>query len=166
MPGINRDWLDLEHYIAIHEQCLQLSCEYFVENADLIVPRVKSERIVRIRGDLFCKGDLVIHVDKSIEIDDRRRARGFLYRYQAQFVTFPPLRQVFRYDNDHVYVREGHPDAYHKHVFSTVTWKETAVVHIGRENWPTLQKVIDELFDWWQEHKDDERIYPPTRRDL
>lgn len=110
-------------------------------------------------GDLFCKGGLVIHVDKTLEVDDRRRVRGRLYRYQAQFVT-PPVREIFRYDNAHVYSKEGHPDAYHKHVFSPFTWKQIDVAHIGRQDWPTLQDVIDELFDWWQKHKEDPRIYP------
>lgn len=160
MPGVNRDWHDLEHYLAVHDQCLERSCQYFVENPELVVPRVRGAKTVRIHGDLFCKGGLVIHVDKSLEVDDRHRARGFLYRYQAQFVA-QPLREIFRYDNDHTYTREGHPDAYHKHVFSTVTWKQAEVVHIGREKFPTLLNVIDELYEWWCDHKDDERIYPP-----
>ena len=161
MPGVNRDWLDLERYLTIHEQCLERSCSYFVESPDLIIPRAKNSRLIRMHGDLFCKGDLVIHVDKTLEVNSRRQARGILYRYQAQFAALP-LRQIFRYDNAHAYSREGHPDAYHKHVFSPVSWKETEVIHIGRERWPTLQQVIDELFDWWQQHKDDERIYPRT----
>lgn len=54
--------------------------------------------------------------------------RGRFYRYHAQFdhIRFakPPLRPIFRYDNDHTYTREGHPDAFHKHVFSDRIWLE------------------------------------------
>ena len=71
-----------------------------------------------------------------------------------------PLRQIFRYDNDHIYTRERYPDAFHKHVFSSRTWKEIEVVHVGRENSPTLLEVIDELHAWWLANRDDPLIYP------
>lgn len=62
--------------------------------------------------------------------------------------------------NDHVYAREGRPDAFHKHVFSKRSWRETSVEHIGREQLPTLLEVIDELHDWWVQNRDDPLVYP------
>jgi hypothetical protein len=70
--------------------------------------------------------------------------------------TFSPN---IRYDNDHTYEREGHPDAFHKHIFSDRTWRETEVVHIGRDSFPTLAEAIDELYQWWLEHRDDTLVY-------
>src|SRR5690606_41520456 len=106
------------------------------------------------------QGNLVIQCDKTLERNERNQIRGLRYSYQAQFAS-PPLRQIFRYDNSHVYVEEGHEDAFHKHQFSFRTWKEIEPpVWIGRQNWPELSKVIDELYEWWIEHRDDRLIYP------
>ena len=101
----------------------------------------------------------MLHVSIALERRPDDRVRGVFYRYQAQFAD-PPLRQIFRYDNAHIYTHEAHPDAFHKHVFNDRTWKEIDVEHVGREKFPTLLEVIDELYDWWLQHRDDPLIYP------
>lgn len=111
-----------------------------------------------LRGSAFCKGGLVLHIEKVLEISPARHVRGIQYRYQAMFDA-PPIRQIFRYDNAHRY--EGHPDAFHKHTFSNRTWKPNfPPTHIGRKDWPTLMQVIEELYAWWIDHRDDRSIYP------
>jgi hypothetical protein len=119
---------------------------YFVEQSSVVAPDAINPKVIRIHGDLHCKGGLVIHVDNYLEQDRRHRVHGVVFRYQAQFAD-PPLRRIFRYDNDHIYSREGHPDAFHMHVFSNRSWRNTSVEHIGRHQFPTLLEVIDELFD-------------------
>jgi hypothetical protein len=115
------------------------------------------------RGKLSRQGGLDLHVDIVLERDTHDRARGGFQRYHAQFDQLQfaglPLWQVFRYDNDHTDEREGHPDAFHKHVFSNRTWRETEVLHIGRDTFPTPAEVIDELSAWWLEHRDDTLIH-------
>ena len=152
------DWMEIDRYLAVLDACLEKAETYFVEDSRISIPTLVTPEEVHIRGELICKDGLVIHVDNVLERDQRGRVRGTDFRYQAQFIT-PPLRQIFRYDNGHVYTREGHPDAFHKHVFSDRTWRETEVIHIGREHFPTLAEVIDELYQWWLEHRDDTLVY-------
>ena len=158
MPGEIDDWMDVDRHLAIHERCLDYAGTYFIEEPDSLVVDFLFTHTLRIHGDLVCKGGLTLHVDKYLEHDSKNQVRGYRYRYHAQFVD-PPLRQIFRYDNDHVYVREGHADAFHKHIFSDRTWKEIEVQHVGRENFPTLLEVIDELYDWWLRKRNDPLIY-------
>ena len=143
----------------MHDRWLDTACTYFVTDPAMIIPSAISPTDVRLKGSLFCHGGLVLHVDVLLERDRRDRVRGLVYRYQAQFSGLP-LRQIYRYDNDHTYAREGHPDAFHKHVFSTRTWEEIDVIHIGRSRFPNLIDVIDELYEWWLENRDDPLIYP------
>src|SRR5665811_400326 len=159
MPVSKHDWMDFDRYLSIHDRCIEQASSYFVEHLKLVVPDMVTEKDVRIHGSLGCHGGLVIHVDNYFELNQHNRVRGVEYRYQAQFAE-PPLRRIFRYDNGHVYKREGHPDAFHKHVFNDRTWREFAVEHVGREQFPTLLDDIDELYDWWVQHRDDPLIYP------
>jgi hypothetical protein len=107
----------------------------------------------------IAKAVLSSTVDNRLEQDRRHRVRSVVFRYQAQFAD-PPHRRIFRYDNGHIYSREGHPDAFHKHIFSNRTWRETSVEHVGRDQFPTLLEVIDELFDWWVQNRDAPLVYP------
>jgi hypothetical protein len=119
---------------------------------------VLNRRMLTIKGPVYCQGDLVIHVEKTLDINDRHQVRGRQYRYQVQF-TDPPIREIFRYDNAHRY--PGHPDAFHRHAFNTQTWKALfPPEHIGRENFPTLSDVINEVEQWWIAHRDDPDFFP------
>lgn len=132
---------------------------YFVDR-DTLEFGALNPTLLRLEGAIFCKGDIVLHVDKILERNASGQVRGVRYRYQAMFAA-PPKREIFRYDNDHVYEREGHADAFHKHIFNDRTWQEIGPPeHIGHMNWPTLQQVLDELYDWWILHREDPLIYP------
>lgn len=158
MPRNKHDGMDFDRYLAIHESYLEHAKGYFVEHSTLVIPDILTEQDIRIHDALACHGGLVIHVDNYFERDGRDRVYHVVFRYQAQFAD-SPLRRIFRYDNAHIYGREGHPDAFHKHVFSNRTWREIDVEHIGKEQFPTLLEVIDELYDWWVQHRDDPLIY-------
>lgn len=120
---------------------------YFVEHHTLEFI-VINLRILLLKGSVFCHGGLVLHVTKILDRNTRNQVKGSRYRYQAQFAD-SPLRQIFRYDNDHVYERERHADAFHKHPFSDRTWKECEPpTWIGYESWPVLKEVLDELYEW------------------
>jgi hypothetical protein len=152
------EWQDFNRCLSMYDRWIDDACSFFVIEPDVLVPDTVTPSRVRLRGKLSCYGGLVLHVDIALERDSRDQVRGVNYRYQAQFAK-PPLRQIFRYDNDHTYAREGHPDAFHKHIFSNRTWREVEVVHIGRDNFPTLAEVIDELYQWWLENRYDTLVY-------
>jgi hypothetical protein len=117
-------------------------------------------RTLQIAGEVVCEGGLSLFVTKHLEVTNDLQVKTFRYRYHAQF-TDPPLRQIFRYDNGHVYGREGHPDAFHRHTFDTSTWHEIVPpTWIGYEHWPTLREVLEELYEWWITHQDDRLIFP------
>jgi hypothetical protein len=72
------------------------------------------------------------------------------YTYHAG-IEGSASRSIFRYDNAHTYVREGHPDTHHKHTFDHSTWTEKAPPEwIGEERWPHLGDVLAELRQWWE----------------
>ena len=153
------EWQALDRCLSMDDRGIDVACSYFVVDPGMIIPSTISSTDVRLKGRLSCHGGLVLHADIVLERDVRDRVRGLIYRYQTQFADLP-RRRVLRCDNDHVYAREGHPDAFHKHVFSMRTWKEINVVHIGRDRFPNLLEVIDELYAWWLAHRDDPLIYP------
>lgn len=127
---------------------------------DGLVESVIDPRTIQIAGEIICEGGLSLFVTKYIDVLNDGRVQTTRYRYHAQF-SDAPLRPILRYDNDHVYTNEGHPDAFHRHEFDTLTWQAIEPpTWVGYEDWPTLRGVLEELYDWWQEHRDDRRIYP------
>ncbi len=148
MPGVNHDWHDLEHYLAIHDRRMAEAEEYFVVSHDLHRPLVLSPTQLRFKGIIHCHGGIEIHVDKILDLDNRNMVRGRSYKYHAQ-ISGSPVMNILRYDTaPH---DRDHPDAFHKHVFDDVGNEE--VLHVGRQAWPTLAQVIDEVYAWWQDHQ-------------
>ena len=58
-------------------------------------------------------------------------------------------KTIFRYDNSHP--TKGHSDDHHKHELDLETGKETRI-WIGRERWPLMSEVFDEITKWHSEH--------------
>lgn len=142
-------WNSLTSYLDAHHGYLR-ALEYFIEDNGLEIRPVGPETL-QISGSIRCQHDLVLHVNKLLRINVRRQVRTTNYSYHACWGE-DGSRPIFRYDNAHEYGREGHPDPHHKHLFSTVTWKEIQPpAHVGYEHWPTLGDVIQELADWWEE---------------
>lgn len=149
-PGDPRGWTSLDQYLTTLDAQLRRLGNYFVERSDLSITATGEHRF-QLRGRIYCQYGLFVDVTEVLVIDDLHRVRCTRYKYHAGFAG-EVSRSVFRYDNAHVYAREGHQDAYHKHRFNYSTWEEIAPpIWIGRDDWPTLAEVIDELYDWWQE---------------
>lgn len=92
-------------------------------------------------------------VHTVLDRNERGEVSGRVYRYQACIETSAGIRHIFRYDNSDQKVREGHADAYHKHVHDPMCAEETdrALVWVGQASWPTLGSVLRELQAWWKE---------------
>ena len=120
-----------------------------MESDDLQYTFTGEDRF-EIRGRIHCHHGLFIDVEKTLEINARDQVRTVRYSYDAG-VSGRTDRPIFRYDNAHLYAREGHPDKHHRHRYDTVTWDETGSPEwVGRTRWPHLSQVIDELWEWWE----------------
>jgi Family of unknown function (DUF6516) len=121
--------------------------EGFILEDDLSFRSLRSDEL-SIEGRIRCQNRLFIDVKKFLEVREHRgrtQVRTVDYRYHVG-VEEPEARSIFRYDNAHRYVKEGHPDAHHKHRFDHTTWGEiTPPEWIGEERWPHLSYVIEEL---------------------
>lgn len=150
-PGLDlHHAIDVDRYFTIHEESLRRLESWAVISNQLQTIIDAEEGRIFIQGELRCLGDISLFVDTQLLVDSHRKVRGKSYSYQAQLAE-PPLRPIFRYDNAHQYTLEGHPDAFHKHVWNYRTWEEIEPpAWIGRYHWPTLAQVVEEVWDWWQ----------------
>lgn len=110
-------------------------------------------------GEIGCLGKIVISVEKFIEIvsgfGEESMVRTKWYSYN---VFIRGGYNISRYDNqDDEYVRPGHEDEHHKHIFDWRTGEENPIspVWVGVNAWPTLGEVLQEIEDWYWEHKSD-----------
>lgn len=157
MPGDNDGWMDADRYVQIHQSCMDQVEKYFVLDHDLHRPSFVSISQIRFQGIIHCNDGIEIHVDEVLLRDRRNRVRGYVYRYHALIrmesridPAMSHVVNILRYDNaDHF---ANHADAFHKHTF-TADGDPDAVQHIGRQNFPTLRNVIDEVFEWWKDHQ-------------
>ena len=107
-----------------------------------------------IDGRIVCRDGLFVDVEKRLETNHAARVRTdkvrtLYYSYHAGLIGEDD-RCVFRYDNAHPYLLEGHPDAHHKHRFDHRSWREIEPPEwIGAHRWPHLDQVISELLTWW-----------------
>lgn len=143
-------WISLDHYLAIHDRCLDDFRDYFVISDTLQYLPFDGE--FRIEGRISCVHDLFIDVRKTLEyraVD--HKVRTIKYRYHAG-KSAPVPRSIFRYDNAHGgYTELGHADEHHKHVYNIQSGKaDFPPEWIGRARWPVLSEVIDELRRWWE----------------
>lgn len=101
----------------------------------------------RLHGEIACIGDIVISVDKTLEIQSgnghQALVLGALYKYNAHLAG---NGVIVRYDNVHKH--NGHRDEYHKHDGDPFAGTEHPAVWVGRDNWPTLADVIREVRGW------------------
>lgn len=141
-------WLALDRYITIHEESLRRLESYAILDSGLTTTFTNDR--VRIIGFLLCDGGVGLYVKIVLELNRYNQVRGLQFTYQAQMPGLL-VRPIFRYDNAHQYTLEGHPDAFHKHVWNYQTWEEIEPpAWIGRYHWPTLAQVVEEVWDWWQ----------------
>lgn len=124
----------------------------FVVHDGLAEEWLDSNTLV-ISGRIECQHGLFVEVKKFLAVENlasgERQAQTVKYTYHAG-VSGKQDRGIFQYDNYHAYRREGHADEHHKHVWDPATWrKQSPPEWIGRDRWPHLSDVIDELQDWW-----------------
>lgn len=147
--GHPHGWNSLDNYLKTHDGYLTYWERVGFLLEDALEWRIEEDedRIV-VRGRLVFLGGYSIAVDKVLGVRfarGRREVRTIRYAYQAlRAMPDGQVRELFRYDNDHRYVREGHPDEHHEHVFDSKGRER--VIWVGRENWPTLHQVIERLF--------------------
>lgn len=124
-------------------------------------------RGIWLSGRLDLRSGLVLTVEKLIAViegfGDDAIVQTSHYAYN---LSIGGLGNVFRYDNqDDDYLREGHLDCHHKHVFNWVTGLELGASPqwVGRNEWPTLGQVIAEAEDWyWLHHVELANLNPPS----
>lgn len=71
---------------------------------------------VLVEGRIECVNSLFLDVSEYHRVDCQNQVQAFGYSYQACIRTSAGIRHIFRYDNAETELREGHRDAFHKHV--------------------------------------------------
>lgn len=143
------DWIDLDRYLLLHDACLR-DFDHFIERNAINI-RMKGSGDLLVKGRLHCVGGTYVNVTDQLQRIDFEHVHILGYSFHAG-LRGESDRAIFRYDNAHTYLREGQPDAHHKHRFDVVTGREIAPPEwIGRERMPTLCSVLAELEQWWLE---------------
>lgn len=141
-------------YQQIHETVINRYRQDFIEHETIHFDPYPDGYL--ISGQIFALDGIVITVEKFLEIlggsDDNAIVQTRWYSYNA---SLQGRFNILRYDNqDEDYLRPGHLDEHHKHVFD---WKTGAEVQgspfwVGHDGWPTLGDVINELQGWYYDN--------------
>jgi hypothetical protein len=106
--------------------------------------------LLTIKGEISCLGDIVISVNKTLEVQDDGMTdppiQTFLYAYNA-FVR--GQNSFLRHDNTHRY--PDHADEHHRHELDWRSGEELAgsPLWVGSDGWPTLGKFMEEVEGWY-----------------
>jgi hypothetical protein len=141
-------------YREIHETVTQQFIDNgFVESETLEFTN-ELPRVIRLSGEMSCCGNILITIDKYLRIQgdaegDNALVSTYYYTYNA---SVQGCGNFLRYDNTHS--RPGHPDCHHKHVMDWHVKDErddpnAEVIWVGRDSWPTLGRVIQEVQEWY-----------------
>jgi hypothetical protein len=133
------------------QHCLR---QGFVGGSALEVRKFREHFLME--GEIGCLGEIVIGVQKVIEIvgwvNNEPMVQTSMYAYN---VSVRGMHTIFRYDTQHPdRLYAGHADPHHKHDFN---WKTgdplpESPIWTGALMWPTLGDVIWEARDWHAEH--------------
>jgi len=125
---------------------------------------VAQPSLLLMIGDIGCLGDITITVEKYLTVitdgatpsdvlagDHDVMVQTIIYSYRAGVRGHGT---ILRYDNNHG--RPGHADWHHAH---RCDWRSADdvghVEWIGEDRWPTLGDVVEEVMDWYYEHRDE-----------
>jgi len=114
---------------------------------------------ILLQGGIGCLGNIVVQVEKFIEVLNGAGEDAVVQTKWYSYNAF--IRgnyNLFRYDNqDNDYFRPGHRDEHHKHLFDWRTGEElpTSPAWIGADKWPTLGEVLQEVEEWYWQHRED-----------
>jgi len=144
-----RNWQALNDYLHVQERHWE-DWSFFIEQ-NTIVPIVGTWELT-LSGSLMCQKGIILDVLKVLDINDQHQVLGLDYSYHAR-ISGRNDQPIFRYDNSHVHAELMHPDAFHKHIFSPFTGRELAIEWIGRDYWPFMHEIIEELYIWLLHHE-------------
>ena len=121
---------------------------------DTLVEEWLSGELV-IRGEIACKGEIVIAVEKTMLVttparDDNALVQTVSYAYNASVRGHDC---ILRHDNAEHY--RDHADAHHRHEFDWRTGQQLVLKWIGEDGWPTLGDFMDEIEDWYWLHREE-----------
>lgn len=146
-------------YLEIQDSVLgrYISDGTFVGEENIKVDSHSSQnrRGFLLEGEVGCLGEIVIEVQKFLEITGEGQTSTnpcIETRWYKYHVFIRNWRSVFRYDNeDPDYMRKGHQDEHHKHVYDLETGDEISgsPKWIGAADWPLFHEVIEEAKDWY-----------------
>jgi hypothetical protein len=141
--------IDLDRFLSLHAACLS-EFDHFIERNSIDI-KVAVRKSAHVEGRLHCLGGTYIEVRVFLTLDERNQGNVRRYTYHAGIKRESDFA-IFRYDNAHSYLREGQPDAHHKHHFDPTTGREIRPLEwIGHDRMPTLCSVLAELEQWWLE---------------
>jgi hypothetical protein len=118
---------------------------------DTIEVKAYPPKTLRMCGQIGCKGNIILTVDKLLERvsdGDDPLIQTVTYSYHA---AIRGGHNILRYDNQHVW--KGHVDPHHKHNFDVQTGDELddSPIWIDIAKWPTLGEVLRELMQWHEQ---------------
>jgi hypothetical protein len=124
---------------------------------------------IRLRGEIACLGKIVITVDKFLDnIEGSGDSALVQTRWYSYNASVSGRHNIHRYDNqDADFLRPGHEDEHHKHVYDWQTGKEMpgSPYWIGEDNWLNLGEFLQVTQDWYWSHRDT-LPYPDEYPDL
>lgn len=143
-------------YFNIHENRMDQSRSSGAIGEDSLQFDFVESGLLTIRGEISCRGDIVVRVDKTLVVQDdgtlNPPVQTVDYAYNA-FVR--GQRSFLRHDNTHSY--PGHQDAHHRHEIDWQTGKELpgSPMWVGPDGWPTLGAFLEEVDHWYWQHRDE-----------
>lgn len=143
-------------YFSIHEKRMDgFRLSAFVRE-DSLEFAFQEAGLLTIKGEISCRGGIVISVYKTLEVVDdgttNPPVRTFLYAYNA---LVRGENSFLRHDNTHSY--PGHADEHHRHELDWRTGAELpgSPMWVGPEGWPTLSNFIEEVERWYWKHREE-----------
>ena len=157
-------------YREIHETIInQFKANNFIGDETLkFTPSIPS---IKLSGEIGCCGNIVISVDKLIDVISGSGVNAVVQtRCYAYNVFIRNRFNLFRYDNQDDYFSSlfaEHKDIHHKHLFDWETGEELSdsPIWVGEDSWPTLGEVIQEAEEWYWSNQD-KLEYPDSYPDL
>lgn len=113
-----------------------------------------AANVLTIKGEISCRGDIVVRVEKNLIVIDDGTADPLVqtvdYAYNA---SVRGENSFLRYNNLHRL--PGHKDPHHKNSFDWKTEKHLpgSPAWVGVEGWPTLSEFIEEVEGWYWKHR-------------
>ncbi|ACB53126.1 unknown [Crocosphaera subtropica ATCC 51142] len=157
-------------YIEIHETIIdQFKVKDFI--GDETLEFITMGFSYNLIGEIACRGNIVINVDKLIDVISGSGVNALLQtRWYAYNVFVRNRFNLFRYDNQDDYflsLGQEHKDEHHKHLFDWETGEELpdSPIWVGEDSWPTLGEVIKETEQWYWSNRD-QLEYPDSYPNL